>query len=467
MAGQRSTFCYRGVMEKNKGKILVVEDEKSMREVLKMLLEGENYDVTSASNGLDGLNYIDKDIFDLVITDMKMPKVDGFKVLKKIKEISPETLVIMITAFGTTETRIEAMKLGAYDYINKPFKIDEIRLIVKKAIEKRRLREELSLLREKIKTSYALENIIGKSSKMHEMFTIIPKIAQSSSNVIVVGESGSGKELVATALHNLSLRRDKNFVAINCAAFPEGLLETELFGHMKGSFTGALYNKQGLFEIADGGSLLLDEIGEMPMNLQAKLLRVIESGMFRRVGGTNDIKVDVRIISATNKNIKEEIEEGRFREDLYYRLNVVPINIPPLRERKEDIPLLAEHFLKELSDTPKKITPEAMKLLMDYPWKGNVRELENVIERIALLVDKEEITPADLPSDITSYPRDKKFIPDLTNKGIDVDAIIGDIEKKYLLNALDLVGGVKTEAAKLLNLSFRSFRHRLQKYGIK
>jgi two-component system response regulator PilR (NtrC family) len=302
---------------------------------------------------------------------------------------------------------------------------------------------------------------------MQEMFTIIPKIAQSSSNVLIIGESGAGKELVATALHNLSLRRDKNFVAINCAAFPEGLLETELFGHMKGSFTGALYNKQGLFEIADGGSLLLDEIGEMPMNLQSKLLRVIESGMFRRVGGTNDIKVDVRIISATNKNIKEEIEEGRFREDLFYRLNVVPINIPPLRERKEDIPLLAEHFLKKLSDTPKKMTHEAMKLLMDYPWRGNVRELENVIERIALLVDKEEITQADLPSDITSYPHDKKFIPDLTSKGMDVDEIIGDIEKKYLLNALDLVGGVKTEAAKLLNLSFRSFRHRLQKYGIK
>jgi two-component system response regulator PilR (NtrC family) len=454
-------------MERNKGKILVVEDEKSLREVLKMLLEGEHYDVTSAPDGLEGLNYIDKDIFDLVITDMKMPKVDGFKVLKKIKEISPETLVIMITAFGTTETAIEAMKLGAYDYINKPFKIDEIRLIVKKAIEKRRMREELSLLREKVKTSYALENIIGKSSKMQEMFTIIQKIAQSSSNVLIIGESGAGKELVATALHNLSLRRDKNFVAINCAAFPEGLLETELFGHMKGSFTGALYNKQGLFEIADGGSLLLDEIGEMPMNLQSKLLRVIESGMFRRVGGTNDIKVDVRIISATNKNIKEEIEEGRFREDLFYRLNVVPINIPPLRERKEDIPLLAEHFLKKLSDTPKKMTPEAMQLLMDYPWKGNVRELENVIERIALLVDKEEITQADLPSDITSYPHDKKFIPDLTSKGMDVDEIIGDIEKKYLLNALDLVGGVKTEAAKLLNLSFRSFRHRLQKYGIK
>ena len=461
------TFYYQRVMEKNKGKILIVEDEKSMREVLKMLLEGEQYDVTSASDGLEGLTYIGKDIFDLVITDMKMPKVDGFEILKKVKEIAPETIVIMITAFGTTETAIEAMKLGAYDYINKPFKIDEIRIIVTKAIEKKRLREELSLLREKIKTSYALENIIGKSAKMQEMFTIIPKIAQSSSNVLIIGESGSGKELVATALHNLSPRRDKNFVAINCAAFPEGLLESELFGHMKGAFTGALYNKQGLFEIADGGSLLLDEICEMPINLQAKLLRVIESGMFRRVGGTNDIKVDVRIISATNKNIKEEIEAYKFREDLYYRLNVVPINIPPLRERKEDIPLLAEHFLRKLSETTKRITPEAMKLLLDYPWKGNVRELENVIERMTLLVDKEEITPEDLPSDIISYPRDKKFIPELTIKGIDVDGIIGDIEKKYLLNALDLVGGVKTEAAKLLNLSFRSFRHRLQKYGIK
>jgi len=454
-------------MEKSKGKILVVEDEKSMREVLTMLLGEEHYDVISALDGREGLACIDKDIFDLVITDMKMPKVDGFELLKKIKEISPETLVIMITAFGTTETAIEAMKLGAYDYINKPFKIDEIRLIVKKAIEKKRLREELSLLREQIKTSYSLENIIGKSARMQEMFAIIPKIAQSSSNVLISGESGSGKELVAAALHNLSLRRDRNFVTINCAAFPEGLLESELFGHMKGAFTGAVYNKQGLFEIADGGSLLLDEIGEMPINLQAKLLRVIESGMFRRVGGTNDLKVDVRIISATNKKIKDEIDAGRFREDLYYRLNVVPINIPPLRERKEDIPLLAEHFLRKMSSTPKRITPEAMKLLLEYQWKGNVRELENVIERTALLIDKDEIKPSDLPSEIMSYPRDKKFIPELTSKGIDVDEIIGDIEKRYLMSALDLVGGVKTEAAKLLNLSFRSFRHRLQKYGIK
>ncbi|OHE56908.1 MAG: Fis family transcriptional regulator [Thermodesulfovibrio sp. RBG_19FT_COMBO_42_12] len=460
-------------MEKLKGKILIVEDEKSMLEVLRILLEGENHEVTSASNGLEGLSYINKDIFDLVITDMKMPKVNGFDLLRKIKETSPDTIVIMITAFGTTETAIEAMKLGAYDYINKPFKIDEIRLIVKKAIEKKRLSEELSLLREKVKTSYALENIVGQSPNMQELFKLIPRVAQSNSNVLITGESGSGKELVAVSVHNLSYRKEKNFVTINCTAFPEGLLESELFGHMKGSFTGAMYNKQGLFEIADGGSVFLDEICDMPISLQAKLLRVLENGTFRRVGGTTDIKVDVRVISATNKDIKEEITLGRFREDLYYRLNVVPIRIPPLRERKEDIPLLADHFLKRAPNYPRMITTEAMRILMDYPWKGNVRELENVIERTVLLTDKSDITPAELPSEITGLPsgiteyRDVKKVPELTEKGVDIDEIIGNIECGYLFKALEIAGGVKTEAARLLNLSFRSFRHRLQKYGIK
>jgi len=453
-------------MKKHKGKILIVEDEKSMREVLKILLEGEEHEVTTASDGLEGLSCIEKDIFDLVITDMKMPKADGFEVLKKIKEISPDTIVLMITAFGNTETAVEAMKQGAYDYISKPFNIDEIRLIVKKAIEKKREREELSLLRQKVEITYAIENIIGQSPKMQELFKLIPRIAQINSNVLITGESGSGKELVAAALHNLSYRKEKNFVMINCAAFPEGLLESELFGHMKGSFTGAMYNKQGLFEIADGGSVLLDEIAEMPHNLQAKLLRVLENGTFRRIGGTTDIKVDIRVISATNKDLKDEIAAGRFREDLYYRLNVVPINIPPLRERKEDIPLLIDHFLRKISSDPKKITLEATKLLMDCPWKGNVRELENVIERTALLTDKDEITPADLPSEISGYRSEIKAAPELTDDGIDIDAIIGDIEKKYLLGALEKAGGIKTEAAKLLNLTFRSFRHRLHKYGI-
>jgi two-component system, NtrC family, response regulator PilR len=453
-------------MKKISGRILIVEDEKSMREVLKMLLEGEVYEVTTASDGLEGLSYVEKDIFDLVITDMKMPRVDGFEVLKKVKELSPDTVVLMITAFGTTEKAVEARKLGAYDFISKPFDIDEIRLIVKKAIEKKREREELEILRKKVETTYSLGNIIGHSPGMQELFRLVPKIAQSNSNVLITGESGSGKELVAAALHNLSHRKEKNFVTINCAAFPEGLLESELFGHMKGAFTGAMYNKQGLFEIADGGSVLLDEIAEMPTSLQAKLLRVLENGVFRRVGGTNDIKVDVRIISATNKELQEEISAGRFREDLFYRLNVVPVNIPPLRDRKEDIPLLAEHFLRKTSNDPKRLTSAAMKVLMDYSWKGNVRELENIIERVALLTEKEEITPADLPSEITGYAGELKSIPVLTEEGIDIDGIMGDMEKKYLLMALEKAGGVKTEAAKLLNISFRSFRHRLHKYGI-
>ncbi|MBM4129396.1 MAG: sigma-54-dependent Fis family transcriptional regulator, partial [Nitrospira sp.] len=275
-------------MGRLKGKILIIEDEKSMREVLEILLKEEYYEVLTASDGLEGVSHIEKDIFDLVITDIKMPRADGFEILKRTKEISPDTIVIMITAFGTTEAAIEAMKLGAYDYINKPFKIDEIRLIVTKALEKKRLSEEVTVLREKVKT-YKLENIIGQSPQMQELFQLIPRIAQSNSHVLITGESGSGKELVATALHNLSRRKDKNFVTINCAAFPEGLLESELFGHMRGSFTGAMYNKQGLFEIAEGGSIFLDEIGEMPINLQAKLLRVLENGTFRRVGGTTDI----------------------------------------------------------------------------------------------------------------------------------------------------------------------------------
>jgi two-component system, NtrC family, response regulator PilR len=454
-------------MKKHKGKILIVEDEKSMREVLKILLEGEGYEVMTASDGLEGISHLDKDIFDLVVTDVKMPKVDGFEVLKRIKDISPDTIVIMITAFGTKESGVEAMKLGAYDYISKPFNIDEIRLIVKKAIEKKREHIELSLLRQKVDVTYSLENIIGQSPKMQELFRVIPRIAQSNSNVLITGESGSGKELVAHAMHNLSHRKEKNIVTINCAAFPEGLLESELFGHMKGAFTGAMYNKQGLFEIADGGSVFLDEIAEMPTSLQAKLLRVLENGTFRRIGGTTDIKVDVRVVSATNKDLNEEIGTGRFREDLYYRLNVIPVMMPPLRERKEDILLLINHFLSKTADSPKKITPEAMKLLIDYSWKGNVRELENVIERTALLTEREEITPADLPSEIVTQNRsDVKSIAELTVEGIDLEQLIVDLEKDYLLKALEKTDGVKTEAAKLLRLSFRSFRHRLQKYGI-
>lgn len=454
-------------MEEIKNKILVIEDEKNMREILKILLDGEGYDVYVAKDGTEGLDCLNADIFDLVITDIRMPGVDGIQILKRAIETSPETLVIVITAFGTTESAVEAMKLGAYDYIHKPFKIDEIRLVVKNALEKRKLRGEVSILRDKIQTTYELGNIFYKSAKMQELLRLLPKIAGGNSNVLITGESGTGKEFVATAIHNLSPRKEKNLVAINCATFPEGLLESELFGHMKGAFTGAVYNKQGLFEIANGGTLFLDEIGEMSVNLQAKLLRVLENGTFRRVGGTNDITVDVRIVSATNKNLAEEISEGRFREDLYYRLNVIPLQIPPLRERKEDIPLLVEHFMRRFSDADRRLSPDALRLLINHQWKGNIRELENLMERVFLMSDKEEITASDIPLQMGDLHPESRLLPDMAREGVNLDAIVENIERKYLLEALQLANGVKTDAAKLLNLSFRSFRHRLQKYGIR
>ncbi len=450
-----------------KAKILVVEDENSMREVLSMLLEGEGYHVVAAADGAEGLELIDRDIFDLVITDIKMPGASGFDILKRAQEVSPDTLVIMITAFGTVESAIEAMKLGSYDYINKPFKIDEIRLIVRNAVDKRKLKAEVSVLREKVKTTYEIENIIGKSPVMQEMLGIIPKVAQNSSNVLIAGESGTGKELVAAALHNLSPRSGRNFVAINCASFPEGLLESEIFGHMKGSFTGAVQNKQGLFEIADEGTLFMDEVAEMPTSLQSKFLRAIENGTFRRVGGISDITVNTRIIAATNKNLQDAVATGAFREDLYFRLNVIPINIPPLRKRMEDIPLLVEHFVRKYSpDRERQFSGSAMKILMEHRWKGNVRELENVVERILLFAETDIITDADVPAEVRHSAVEREKLPDLSG-GIDLEKMLAEFERKYLAEALRLSGGKKTEAAGLLGLTFRSFRHKLSKYGIK
>ena len=447
-------------------KILIVEDEHSMNEVLRILLESEGFEVTSAFDGAEGIDYLKKEIYDLVITDLRMPEVDGFQVLKTAKELFPDTVVIMITAYGTNERVIEAMKAGAYDFIHKPFQVDEIRIIINKALEKRRLKKELELLKEEIKEKSRLENIIGKSEKMQALLSSIPKIAQSGANVLITGESGSGKELVARALHNLSPRAQKNFVAINCATFPEGLLESELFGYMKGAFTGAVQNKEGLLEIADGGTLFLDEIGEMPIALQAKLLRVLETGAFRRLGGLKDITVDVRVVAATNRNLQKAIEDGLFREDLYYRLNVIPIQIPPLRERKEDIPLLIDYFLEKSGSSNIKFSPEAKKLMLNYEWRGNVRELQNVIERVVLLSEREFILPEDLPLEIRSSVPCGERLPELTQFGVDLDSVLEEIEKSYLRKALEMTNGVKTEAAKLLNLTFRSFRHRLSKYGI-
>jgi two-component system response regulator PilR (NtrC family) len=448
-----------------RARILVVEDEGSMREVLTMLLEGEGHSVVAASDGTEGLGWLEKDIFDLIITDIKMPGASGFDVLKRAQEVAPDTLVIMVTAFGTVESAIEAMRLGAYDYINKPFKIDEIRVIVRNAFDKRKLKVEVSLLREKVKTAFEVENIIGKSPSMQELLSMVQKVAKINSNVLVTGESGTGKELVALAIHNLSPRSGGNFVAINCAAFPEGLLESEIFGHMKGSFTGAVQNKQGLFEVADKGTLFMDEVGEMPMSLQSKFLRAIENGTFRRVGGTADLKVDVRIIAATNRDLEERVAEGAFREDLYFRLNVIPVHMPPLRERVEDIPLLVEHFIRKYSDGGRQFSGSAMKRLMQYPWKGNVRELENMVERVLLFTDTDIVTDADIPEEILSHGSGQERLPEI-GEGIDIEALLSEQEKKYLVEALKLSGGKKKDAAGLLGLTFRSFRHKLSKYGI-
>ncbi len=450
-------------MKASKGNILIVDDERSMREVLEIFLKNEGYSVTTAENGRTAMEAIQKDIFDLIITDLKMPKMGGLELLKGVKEISHDTVVVIMTAYGTTESAVEAMKLGAFDYIQKPFKMDDIRLVVNNALEKQRLKEEVAILKEWSKEP-SLENIIGESPVMLEIFSLIRKIATSDANVLITGESGTGKELVAKAIHNLSPRRDGHFVAINCAAIPEGLLESELFGYIKGAFTGASANKKGLFEIADKGTLFLDEISEMPLTLQAKLLRVIEDRTFRRLGGVSDVKVDVRIISATNRDIKSIMDNGRFREDLCFRLNVLSINVPPLRERREDIPLLAKHFLKRFSADKMKFSEEALEALKNYQWNGNVRELENIVERIALLCDNTIIRVEHLPEEIRSA-KAIEYVS-MPPGGINFEKVMEDMEKTYLIQALEKANGIKTEAAKLLNLSFRSFRHKLKKYRI-
>lgn len=451
----------------HKVRVLIAEDEQNLREVLGMLLEGEGYDVTLATDGLVAIEWMEREIFDLIITDIKMPGAGGFEVLKRCQELSPETLVIMITAFGSLEAGVEAMKLGAYDYINKPFKIDEIRLIVKKAVERRRLGTEVTVLRESVKAACEVANILGKSEKMQALMRLIPKVAATNSNVLITGESGTGKEIVANALHSMSPREGKNFVAINCASIPETLLESELFGHMRGSFTGAVQNKEGLFEIAHGGTLFMDEVAEMPMQLQSKVLRAIENSTFRRVGGTTDITVDVRIIAATNKDLKEAIANGQFREDLFFRLNVIPLVVPPLRERQGDVPLLVEHFVKKYSDRPRQVSGRAMSLLSTCPWRGNVRELENVIERMLLFSESDILTEEDVPPEVRPEAAQVGKQGVEFGEGFSLDDHMAALEQKYLLEALSRTGGRKTDAAKLLGLTFRSFRHKLAKYGIK
>lgn len=450
-------------------RILIVDDEKGMREMLSIMLKKEGYDTVIADGGQKALKIIREDIFDLVITDVKMPGPGGVEVLRAVKDASPETIVIMITAYATAESAVEAMKEGAYDYIMKPFKIDEIKLVVGNALEKRRLREENSLLRSEVKAGKGFENFIGRSAAMQKVFVLITKIANTTSTVLITGESGTGKELAARAIHNTSPRKDSPFVYIHCGALPEQLLESELFGHMKGSFTGAVESKEGLFEVAEGGTVFLDEISETSPAFQVKLLHVLQEKEFKRVGGTADIRVNVRIIAATNKDLQDEAMKGNFREDLFYRLNVIPLRLPPLRERKEDIPSLVEHFLGlyKKDGSPVKVSPDAMKLLLECEWRGNVRELENIIERACALSDGSAITPDQLPGEVRrTYRRSSPVPDDVPEGGMDLERLLDDLEKEYLGKALKRCGGSKTEAARLLGVSFPSLRHKLKKFGM-
>ena len=452
-----------------KARILVVDDEQSMREFLEILFRREGYDVVTVGDVEAALTAVDCDDYDLVITDIQMPDRSGLDLLHAVREAAPETVVVMITAFATTETAIEAMKEGAHDYITKPFKVDEIRVVVEKALEKKLLAAENRRLRTELRTQRRYRSLIGNGSAMQRVYELIGQVAETKTSVLVSGGSGTGKELVARAIHDSSERRQHAFVAVNCGAIPENLLESELFGHVKGAFTGAVHNKPGLFEAADGGTLFLDEVGELPLALQVKLLRAIQDKQIRRVGGTGDRTVDARIVSATNRCLEDDTASGRFREDLYYRLNVIQISLPPLRDRMEDLPLLVHHFLEkhsaELGKPVKEISDDAMALLQSYHFPGNVRELENVIERAIALSRSDRIEREALPASLTRPPEpvtESRIPPE----GVELEALVCDYERGLIREALTHTGGVKKHAAHLLGVSFRSLRYRLEKLGL-
>jgi len=457
-------------------RILVVDDEESIREFFQIMLKREGYEVFTASNGREGFEFLKKNPVDLIISDIQMPEMSGLELLSKIKEFDPEMIMVMITAFGSTEIAVEAMKRGAYDYVQKPFKIDEVKIVIRQALEKRTLKIENQQLKKELGTKYAFDNIIGGAPPMLRIYELVKRVANTKSSVLINGESGTGKELIARAIHYNGPLKDKPFVTVNCGAIPENLMESEMFGHKKGSFTGAIADKKGLFEVANTGTIFLDELGELPLTMQVKLLRVIQEGTFKRVGGTEDITVDVRVISATNKNLEHEVKAGRFREDLFYRMNVIQITCPPLRERKEDVPMLAGHFLEKFSKSlgmnVKKISNEAMDVLRKYHYPGNVRELENIIERTVALEPGAIILPESLPRHMSEAREeshgqvDPQTIQIDSTKGIELERLTAEFERALLVKALEQTGGVKKKAAKLLNISFRSMRYRVDKYGL-
>ncbi len=465
MSLPRSSYINRSTC--STAHILIVDDEESMREVLEILFSAEGYVVDVAPDGLHALEKLRHQAYDLILTDMRMPGADGLQLLEQVKQLHPETLVILMTAYSTTTKAVEAMKLGAYDYIAKPFNNEDIRLTIKKALEFSSLRHENQHLRTQLDRRNSFDRLVGKSAAMQQLYTLIEKIAPTTASVLIGGESGTGKELVAKAIHQNSLRSKGAFVPLNCGAVPENLLENELFGHEKGAFTGADQRKEGLFDLAHGGTLFLDEIAELPLAMQVKLLRVLQEKEVRPVGGRDSHSVDVRVIAATNRDLDAMTQAGEFRQDLFYRLNVVHLHIPPLRERREDIPLLAETLCQMLApERMVSIPPPMMRALLDYPWPGNVRELENVLERSIILSENDILDYNSLPPAFTHGDPSTASEVYLPEDGLDLEAYIRDIEVQLLTQALERSNGIKKKAAQLLHLSFRSLRYRLDKLGL-
>jgi DNA-binding NtrC family response regulator len=452
--------------------ILVVDDEPNVREVLTTLLSQAGYVVTAVADGISAIEAVKRTSFDLVLTDLRLPKMNGIEVLTRIKALDSRIVGIVITGYGTVETAVDAMKAGAFDYLMKPFNVSEVLLLIKRALEYQGLRAENVQLKKTLEGRFRFSNLIGNSEGMRYVCEMIEKVAESDSTILLLGESGTGKELVAKTLHFNSHRKDKPLIPINCGAIPENLLESELFGHEKGAFTGAASTRIGRFEMADGGTIFLDEIGEMSPALQVKLLRVLQQREFERVGGTKTIRVDVRIIAATHRDLEVAVASGVFREDLFYRINVIPIAIPPLRERTEDIPLLIHHFLEHFNKTKNKnlegFSDEALKLLISYSWPGNIRELENLIERLVILKGAGLACPADLPEKIVGFGAVGGVLGPfkIPDSGIDLKALVDEFENNLILQALDMAKGVKNKAAQLLSMNRTTLVEKLKKKGL-
>jgi len=452
------------------GRVLIVDDEQSLVDFLSVLCAGEGLTVATAYSVGEARERLAESTPDLVLCDMMMPDGNGLDLLREIREADLPSSVVLMTAYTSTKSAIEAMKLGAYDYVPKPFDVDELKAVIERALEKSRLYEENVYLRRELEQRYGFGNIIGRSSRMRTIFGLIERVARTSSTVLIQGESGTGKELIARAIHFSSPRAGQRFLSVNCGAMPEALLESELFGHERGAFTGAVRDKKGLFQEADRGTLFLDEISEMTPTMQVKLLRALQEKVVRRVGGNLEEPVDVRIVAATNQVLAEKLQRGEFREDLYYRINVIPIQLPPLRERREDIPLLVGFFLQKFSDQMgvpvKRISAEAMRMLEGYAWPGNVRELENLIERALALSTAAVLTAADLPAYLVAGGESAEPRLELPEEGLDLEAYLERLRAELMRAALERCGGVQTQAAELLRMTFRSFRYYAKKAGL-